>query len=537
MRPGVVDPPERNRILMSAASRDARLDWLAAAGNRQLLTLGLRGFEKECLRVSPDGRLSNAPHSPEWGSALTHPWLTTDYSEALLEFVTPPLADVEAALTFLEELHAFVVQSAGDELLWPTSMPCTFESDQSVPIAQYGTSNEGRLRSIYRSGLGYRYGRSMQTIAGTHFNFSLPAEFWPAYRDFLGSDADIRAFRSDKLMGLVRNYRRVGWLITYLFGASPAFSKSFRPKGHARLDALSDDTWFAPYSTSLRMSDMGYRNSTQARLSISVNSLDEYLEELAAALTTREPGYEAIGVVVDGEYRQLNANSLQIENEFYSSIRPKPATKMPRLISALRDGGVEYVEVRTLDLNPFANPGVTAAQARFIEVLLIHCLTSDSEPISEAEQGEIDRRELAVAWEGRKPNLRIERAGEAVALKSWALELLDQFDEIAETLDGEQKEYSTAVSEAREAVRDVGRTLSARVLSDLQSGQRSFFQWAFETARRQKQYFLDYSFPAGRLEQLRELATQSLDETKALEAAAEPPFEEFLAEFLASGTG
>lgn len=521
---------------MSAASLDASLDWLAAAENRQLLTQGLRGFEKECLRVKPDGHLSDKLHSPRWGSALTHPYLTTDYSEALLEFVTPPHRNLEVALSCLEELHAFVLQSAGEELLWPASMPCKVGKDESVPIAQYGDSNEGRLRSIYRSGLGFRYGRSMQAIAGTHFNYSLPAEFWPPFREYVGSSADIRAFKSATLMGMVRNFRRIGWLVTYLFGASPAFSKSFRPQGHARLDSMSEDTWFAPNSTSLRMSDMGYRNSTQARLCVSVNSLDEYLSELTRALTTREPRYEAIGVSGDGTYRQLNANILQLENEYYSSIRPKPASKTPRLISALRESGVEYVEVRTLDLNPFAPLGVTVEQARFIEVLLTHCVLAESGPISDEEQSEIDRRELTVAWEGRKPDLQLERDGAAVSLRSWSLELLDQLALVASLLDGESDHYSIAVSDAREAALDPGLTLSARVLREIHAGRQSFFEWAFEIAERNKERFLEYRYAEGRFDALDALARQSLAEAKMLESAEEPPFDEFLSRFLASGT-
>jgi glutamate--cysteine ligase len=338
-------------------------------------------------------------------------------------------------------------------------------------------------------------------------------------------------------MGMIRNFRRVGWLVTYLFGASPAFSRSFRPQGHARLEPLSQDTWYAPNSTSLRMSDMGYRNTTQSRLSVSVNSLDAYLGELTRALTTVEPRYEAMGVAVDGSYRQLNANILQLENEYYSSIRPKPASKKPRLISALRNTGVEYVEVRTLDLNPFAPLGVTAEQARFIEVLLIYCMLADSAPISDDEQAEIDQRELIVAWEGRKPGLRLERDGESVTLRGWALELLDQFSRVASLLDGDAPVYSGAVSDAREAALDPGLTLSARVLREINSQRQSFFEWAFEIAVRHKQRLLEYRYPDGRYDELDRIARQSLAEAQALETAEEPPFEEFLGEFLAGGTG
>ncbi len=522
---------------MSAASIDACLNWLASSGHCRLLTGGLRGIEKECLRVAPGGRLAGTPHAAEWGSALTHPYITTDYSEALLEFVTPPMGTAQAALQFLDELHAFVLRSAGEQLLWPSSMPCIIESDDAVPIAQYGSSNEGRLRTIYRSGLGYRYGRAMQAIAGMHFNFSLPAEFWTPYREWRGGRQDLQAVRSESLMGLVRNYRRFGWLIVYLCGASPAFSKSFRPAGHRRLEALSDDTWFAPYATSLRMSDMGYRNSTQSRLSVSVNSLADYLRELEVALTTPEPAYEAIGVSHAGEYRQLSANLLQLENEYYSSIRPKPASKSPRLIAALARHGVEYVEVRTLDLNPFVSPGIEPAQLRLLELLLLYCLLADSPPIDAREQQEIDARELAVAWEGRRPGIRVARQGQEVSLHGWALELLDTLGSLAELVDQESGGCRSAVIQAREAVTDPERSLSARVLEAIRGEGGSFFGWAYGLAGAQKRRYLEYRFPDGRLEELSRLAAESLEQTSALEASDDVPFAAYLAEYLGSGIG
>ena len=522
---------------MKAPSLDASLSWLASSGDHRWLTQGLRGFEKECLRVTPEGSLAQTPHPAAWGSPLTHPFVTTDYSEALVEFVTPPLPDAGEALRFLEELLAFSAQTNPDELLWPASMPCIIGRDDAVPLAQYGPSNEGRLRTIYRSGLGYRYGRSMQAIAGIHFNFSLAPALWAPYAEFLGAGSDEAAFRSGRMMGLVRNFRRFGWLVTYLFGASPAFCRSFRPDGHPRLQLLDDDTWYAPYSTSLRMSDMGYRNSTQSRLSVSVNSLGEYLSELEAALTTREPRYESIGVIADGDYRQLSANVLQLENEYYSSIRPKPATKSPRLIAALRRSGVAYVEVRTLDLNPFAPLGVTERQTRFLELLLLYCLLEPSAPISEAEQLEINQRELAVAWEGRKPGLELGRSGGSVALRQWALEIADALETIADTLGDERSRYAEAIAAARDSIRDPEATPSARVLAALGPGRQSFLGWALELAERQHQGFLDYAFEAGRLAELEEIARQSLAEAKEQEAADVLPFGEYLERFLATGIG
>ena len=212
----------------------ARLAWLGAGGRAALIRNGLRGVEKESLRVTEDGLLARRPHPRALGSALTHPYITTDYSEALPELVTPPQRTHWETLQFLCDLHGFIQRRLDGELLWPASMPCELPPDDEIPIAQYGPSNAGLMKTVYRRGLGYRYGRAMQAIAGVHFNYSLPARFWPEYRAFAERSEPLADFRSAELMALVRNYRRCAWLVTYLFGASPALCRSFRPDGPVR---------------------------------------------------------------------------------------------------------------------------------------------------------------------------------------------------------------------------------------------------------------------------------------------------------------
>ena len=320
------------------------MDWLQDEAHAKLIRRGLRGIEKECLRVDREGHLSARTHPTRLGSALTHPYLTTDYSEAQLEFVTPPYPTNWETVQFLCDSHCFVSQNLEDELLWAQSMPCVVNPNADLPIATYGQSNLGQMKTIYRRGLGYRYGRAMQAISGVHYNYSLPVSFWEPFREQQKSTESLQRFISDQYMGLVRNYRRMAWLFVYLFGASPALCKSFCPDGHEILEELNSSTWYGPFSTSLRMSDIGYRNKTQAGLQISANSLEDYTAGLAAAVTTPSAGYEKIGVRVNGAYRQLSANILQIENEYYSSIRPKPAPggNVPPIVR-LRDVGVDYV--------------------------------------------------------------------------------------------------------------------------------------------------------------------------------------------------
>ncbi|HLF10060.1 MAG TPA: glutamate--cysteine ligase [Gammaproteobacteria bacterium] len=507
----------------------AALSWLRERGNAELIRRGLRGVEKESLRVQLNGELSARPHPASLGAALTHPYVTTDYSEALPEFVTPPHSSNWETLQFLCDLHAYVHRNLSAELLWPASMPCTLTSNDDIPIANYGTSNSGLLKTIYRRGLGFRYGKSMQAIAGVHFNYSLPSDFWMAYRARRNGDESLQDLKSAAFMGLVRNYRRCAWLVTYLFGASPAFSKSFRPEGHDLLVALDGSTWYAPYATSLRMSDLGYRNKTQAGLSIIANSLDEYVNGLASAVTTVEPRYQAIGVVVGGEYRQLNANILQIENEYYSAIRPKPSkASASRTTVALRTHGVEYVEVRTLDLNLTDPVGINQNQLRLLEALLIFCLLTDSPPIDAAEQEEIDRRDVLVARDGRRPGLTLSNGGRKVALFDWGTELLERVGEVAQLLDVDNEGYVAAVQLGRRALEDPNETPSAKLLRDLQQERASFFEYSLALARTHHEYFLALPLDPKKQRWLSEIAQRSRLEAEALERDRSQSFDDYL---------
>jgi glutamate--cysteine ligase len=517
-----------------AAAFESRLAWLRGAQRSRLIRGGLRGIEKESLRITFAGSLSEVAHPESLGAALTNPYITTDYSEALPELVTPPQRANWETLQFLCDLHAFVQRRLDGELLWPSSMPCDLPDDDAIPIAYYGPSNQGLMKTVYRRGLGHRYGRAMQAIAGVHFNYSLPAELWGEYREHEGRTDSLQTFKSAELMGLVRNYRRCAWLVTYLFGASPALCRSFRPQGHELLTELDAATWYAPFATSLRMSDLGYRNKTQGRLSVGANSLDEYVAGIRNAVTTEEPRYAAIGVVVDGDYRQLNANILQIENEYYSTIRPKPSkTSHRRPLAALAQDGIDYVEVRTLDLSTADPVGVNQAELRFMEALLIRCLLAVSPPIDFDEQREIDERDLRVAREGRRPRLMLRCDGKDRPLRELGLELLVEVRAVAELLDADGQGYVASVDNAAEALRDPARTPSAALLAALESERASFAEYALALARSHAAYFRDFALGAERERMLAETAAASLAEAEGLARQDSQPFEAYLREFFA----
>jgi glutamate--cysteine ligase len=509
-----------------------RIDRLLNNGTASVISGGLKGIEKESLRVLPDGTLAESPHPGSLGSAMTNSFITTDFSEALLEFVTPAFANTWEALRVLCEIHQFTYERIGDELLWVTSMPCVMADDDRIPLAQYGSSNVGRMKTVYRNGLGYRYGRKMQTIAGVHFNYSLPDEFWPQYRDHEQSTMPLDDFRSEAYMGLVRNFRRLGWLVLYLFGASPALCKSFLRGVETSMPSYNENTYFEPFGTSLRMSDLGYSNSTQARLRISLNSLEQYIRDLNCAICTPEPEYEKIGVKVDGVYRQLSANQLQIENEYYSPIRPKRVARSgERPTAALKRGGVEYVEVRSLDLNVFDPVGVNQNAMRFIEAFLIYCLLVDSPPIDDESWLEIARNHGETARAGRDPEFRLIRAGKEVALPDWAGEIVDDVRAIAEIIDrGEGGDaYTSAVDALAVSIRDVDATPSARVLEGMREGNTGFYHFAMETARGHKEYFRELEpLDEQRLRIYTDEAARSVEKQRQIEASDDVDFDEYL---------
>lgn len=509
---------------------DSLQGWLQQHEYAELIRGGLRGIERECLRVDSAGYLSSRSHPTSLGSTLTHPYLTTDYSEAQLEFVTPPYATNWEAIQFLCDSHNFVARNIDDELLWAQSMPCISSADRDLPIARYGSSNLGQMKTIYRRGLGYRYGRAMQAISGVHYNYSVPSALWEPLQAQREESGDLGSFISSQYMGLVRNYRRIAWLFIYLFGASPALCKSFHPKGHELLEELDTSTWFGQHSTSLRMSDIGYRNKTQAALQISADSLAAYTSDLGAAVTTANPGYEEIGVLVDGEYRQLNANILQIESEYYSSIRPKPAPGSSASPTVrLREFGIEYVEVRTLDVNMLDPVGINQNQLRFAEAAMIYCLLCESPPIEAAEQAVIDAAELAVAREGRKPDLEIPTAKGLRAMSACGLELIDGIAEVAALLEIDDEGYVAAVDLQRAVLEDSSLTPSAKIIADMRERQQGFAEFTLDVSRAHRDYFLGLELTAEKEALFSAASRRSLEQAKEMEQEDQPPFEEFLA--------
>ena len=517
---------------------EKRLAALVNAGSPATFSGGKTGLEKESLRVGADGSIAQTPHPAALGSALMHPWITTDYSEALLEFITPPLASPAAAVAYLRELQHFVYLQLEDELLWSSSMPCVVAGESSIPLARYGNSNLGMMKTVYRRGLGYRYGRVMQVIAGAHYNYSFPEALWPVLQELEQDTRPLQDFVSDCYFRLIRNLQRFGWLVPYLFGASPAVCMSFLGGKPTNLLDFNDSTYYGPHATSLRMCDIGYQNTheEEAGFKATYDSLDAYTDSLLHATETPCPRYAPIGVKVEGEYRQLNANILQIENEYYSSTRPKQVpdgNEKPAL--ALQRRGVRYVELRSLDINIFDPQGISTEQCRFLEALMGLALLQDSPVISRTERREIDNNLSAVCYRGREPGLELSRNGKPVKLKQWAEELCSALTGFAELLDAAEtgSPYQDALQTQIESINDPDRTPSARVLAGMREHDSGYFDYARHMSLQHQQYFKDLPYDAAQMEAYTATVQQSLQQQQALEAAEEITFDEFLQDYFA----
>ncbi len=502
---------------------------------KERLNQNLIGIEKESLRVSEDGSISQEPHPESYGSPLTNPAITTDFSEALIELVTEPFDSADKALNELAKIQHFVHhQLTLSERFWPASMPCILRGHTNIPIAQYGSSNLGIMKTVYRRGLANRYGSVMQAIAGIHFNYSFSFDFWKAYRDLISPDMSERDFIDCHYMGLARNVLRYGWIIPYLFGASASVCKSFMKDYHEHdLEEFDDNTFYLPYATSLRMGDIGYQNTQEDEKGVKANynSLCHYVHSLRAAMKTNCKDFENIGLKKDGEYQQLNTNILQIANEYYASVRPKPLVHgMDRPLRALTNNGIGYIEIRSLDVNPLISLGIDKPQIHFLEAFLLFCLLQDSAAISTSEQFDIDNNDNLVAHKGRQPDLKLINNGKQVLLKDWGKKIFSGVVECSKLL---TKEHQKSVLKMLNRINNPDLTPSAIMLKEMQQKESGFFEYIDKFSHQNRELYRRKSINKDYFVELEELAISSHQKQLKMESEDVLSFDKFIEEYFA----
>lgn len=510
---------------------DGKLSALTAPGNERLFDFN-RGIEKEALRVDLQGRLASTPHPPFLGSKLCNSLITTDFSEAQLELITPVTRSLEEMMGQLNDIHRFVHAGLQDELLWAASMPCVLQGDENIPLAQYGSSNLGTLKTTYRNGLGHRYGRSMQTICAVHYNFSFSDAFWKKLAE-IENASDSPAYRSERYFDLMRNFRRFSWLLIYLFGASPAVCNTFVEGRPHNLDRFDEGSLYADGATSLRNGDLGYQSNTQSGLiNICYNSLGDYVRSLVDAICTPYEDYRKLGLKKNGEYIQVSPNILQSEAEFYTTIRAKRIPpKGANFLECLLDEGVEYIEVRMLDVNPYLTLGIDEEEVNFLDAFLVYCLLEESpshdDPLCQSVRDNV----MTTVYRGRVPDTLIKDGDSERSIKDWGSAILASVQAVADAM-GNGNSGSRSVSVQMDKLENPDLTPSARILEDMRRESVPFFRFAMNKALEHRQHFLSQPLDEEGRKAFEALSEQSTVDQREIEQSDSISFDEYLKNFL-----
>ena len=504
-----------------------------------LLSRIKHGIEKEGLRTDLYGNLALTPHPKLFGEPLTNQWLTTDFSESLLEFITPVSESIDESLDYLFDCHTLAYQILKDEIIWPNSMPSRLPSDAQIPIAKYGNSNIAKMKTVYRRGLALRYGRAMQTIAGIHYNFSLPETLWRKLFEkskYFGQTKIklLQDYIDKRYFDLIRNFRRNYWLLIYLFGASPCVDKSFIQDRLNDLEKLNDKDLYKANATSLRMGDLGYQSKVQQSLSISYNSLDDYISSLSNALKKSYEPYEKFQKKENGLYQQLSSSILQIENEFYSPIRPKQVIRLGETpLNALRYRGVEYIEIRCLDLDPFNPIGIDKKTIKFLDAFLLYCLCDDSEMSNDYETEIISKNQSEIVNDGRKRDLLIQSSSGTQSIKEKSIEIFDKLEMIAKQLDKTHgsNDYLDSIKEQKLKIKYSKLTASSKLLIQMEKENLSFIDLNLKLAEQHANLFKHHKVDKLKHQNLLNLIKQSIRIHKDFEQKNEINFDQYLFEY------
>lgn len=474
------------------------LEVFSQSQNISLLLSGKWGLEKESLRINLDGSLAVTSHPQSLGSSSNHPYITTDFSESQMEIITPPFGTVEEAYHFLEQVQLFAMNNISRELLWSLSMPGKIPDRPEIPIAYYGESPEAKERVIYRRGLSLRYGRKMQLICGMHYNFSFSDELFQVLYDRLGTKKDFKSFKNQVYFSVARNFLRYRWLLVYLFGASPVVDESYKQEVIDSLDLFGDvecgsGSYHKKYAISLRMSKYGYSNTRHTNVRVSYDSLEQYIRDLRKALDTKDERYAKIGVLLDGEQVQLNDHLLQIENEYYAPIRFKQYLKKGEtMLQALEKRGINHIEIRALDLDPFTPMGIDLDKLHFLQVFFLFCLFEDDENLDNSERDCANRNQKLVALRGREKWMVLKKCKKnEILLENWGSEIFEKLIAIADLLDnsvGEDK-YTQVVHVQEKKLHDVSLLPSSRMVNEMEGKCESYVDFGMRLMRINKNFF------------------------------------------------
>lgn len=497
------------------------LMYFTKSKNASMLKKAEHGLERETLRITKNAGLSKNSHPQSFGSPLMNPHISTDFAEPQLELITPVFRIQKGLLKYLKDIHAFAAQNLPKgEFLWPFSMPPLLpKNHEDIPLANYGKSFAAQKRTVYRRGLSYRYGRKMQTISGIHYNFSFPGEFWDfLYKKFGNKSQNKRDFISSGYFRMIQNFTQISWLDSYLFGTSPAIDKSYLNKPTFSLKKLRGDTYYGKYATSLRMSSFGYCCKVQAMLNISFQNIENYVSDLRKAISTPYGKYSKIGLEKDGQKLQLNDHFLQIPNEYYASIRPKQVVKLgENILEKLSEEGIKYLEIRTVDIDPNEQIGITEEHLQFLHVLMIYCLFKNPPQNTDRSQLENIKNHDLVAISGRKPNLKLNFNGQKITLQKWGNEVLSEMLKIATVLNLSKNKnpYKALIKAQIAKINDPTLTPSTKFFKQIE--KNGFLAIGQKLAQKNLEFFKNHKINNASLKHFEDEAKRSIKENQKLE--------------------
>ncbi|ONI40333.1 bifunctional glutamate--cysteine ligase/glutathione synthetase [Candidatus Epulonipiscium fishelsonii] len=371
----------------------------------QEILAGEFGLERESLRVTKNGHLALTKHPQSLGNKATHPYITTDFSESQVEMITPVMDNVEECHDFMENLYNIVALEVGFELLWPQSMPCIVADETQIPVADF--QDESNENTRYRKYLLNKYGGRKQIISGIHCNFSFQADFIKKLYNLSESNLKYNRFKDQLYLKVTRNYLRYRWFLIYLMGASPIIDKTYN-KSCDEDSKVCNPNLPDNNVISFRNSVCGYEN--KETLYGNYNSVTEYVQSIC-------------------EF--IREGSIESHKEFYSSIRLKPHNANHFLSSLLTDG-IKYLEIRSIDINPFEKVGISVVDLKFIHLFMIFCLLEPENDFKDWQEEALNNQHL-ISIKGAI-DVMMKKNSDNISLKDWAQEIYAKLSQLNDEL-------------------------------------------------------------------------------------------------------
>lgn len=363
---------------------------------------GRFGIEKESVRVNENGELATTPHPEIFGEKTENPYITVDFSESQIEMITPTVNSVEKAYDFLRNIHEIVATNLKGEYLWSQSVPPILPSEELIPLGKFPQNKE---LEKYREKLALKYGRKKQLLSGIHFNFSFDDEFLKELYELSKEKTSFKEFKNNIYLKISRNYFKYGWMIIYLLGASPVIHETYLQKCIDKMKKFTDDTYYFEDLVSFRNGSCGYRNEKD--FFVNYESVDKYVESLE---------------------RLIEKESISSAKEYYSPIRLK--TKKPKeILKELKNSGIEYLEFRSIDLNPFSEIGIEKVDLEFLHLFILFLFLKDDEPFEEKDYFRYLKNQEILANRGNSDEFRLICCEDkSVSPKEYSMVILEEIE-------------------------------------------------------------------------------------------------------------